>query len=93
MSPEKDKIALVVQSSDLSSLKLWNMGKQRREHPSDRVTKTGTKVVKNQLRFVRGCASMSLNILAERDRAQLEVCSGSIRQVNQCQSICEKEYS
>lgn len=52
MSPEKDKVALVVQRRHLSSLELGHMGEQGREHSSDRVSQTSVEVVEDQLGFV-----------------------------------------
>lgn len=52
MSPEKDKVALVVQSGDLSSLELGNVREQCSEHPADGMTQAGIKVVQDQLWLV-----------------------------------------
>lgn len=87
MSPEEDKVALVVQGSDLTTLEFGDVGEEGSEHSSDGVTETGVKVVEDQFWLVRGCASVSFDIFAELDRAQLEMCCGSVRQMNQRQRV------
>lgn len=45
MSSYKNVVALIVESDDLSSLKLWYLGHQCLEHASNGVTKSCVKVI------------------------------------------------
>lgn len=87
MSPEENEITLVVKSRNLTTLELWDMGEEGGKHSSDGVTETGVEVVEDQFWFVGGCATVAFDVLAELDRAQLEMCCGTVRQVNQRQRI------
>ena len=53
MSPEKDEVTLVVQSSDLTTLELGNMGEERSKHSSNGMAKTSVEVVEDQFWLVR----------------------------------------
>lgn len=60
MATEEQKVALIVQSHDLSSLELGHGWEECLEHAADGMTQTGDKVVKNELWIVIGGVCMSL---------------------------------
>lgn len=87
MSPKEDKITLVVKSRNLTTLELRDVREEGGEHSSDGVTEASVEVVEDQLWFVGGCAAVTFDVLTELDRAQLEMCCGAVRQVNQRQAV------
>ena len=87
MSSKENKITLVVKSRNLTTLELRDVGEEGGKHSSDGVTEAGVEVVEDQFWLVRGCATVAFNVLAELDRAQLEMCCGTVRQVNQRQRV------
>jgi hypothetical protein len=60
MSPEENEITLIVQCYDLSTLKLWELGKGGLKYASTSVAKSCHKSVQDELWVVGCCSSVAL---------------------------------
>jgi hypothetical protein len=60
MPPKENKVALIMQSDDLSALELRQWRKSGLEHPPDSVTKSSHEAVEDKFGMVGSCTSVSL---------------------------------
>ncbi len=58
--PEEDKVPLVVEGHDATTLDLGVMWEQGRQHPGDRVTEPRVEIGEDHFRLVRGRLSTPL---------------------------------
>lgn len=61
MTPEEDKIALVVESAHLTTFKLWHLRKQGSKHSPGCVPKSRIKIVEDQLWMMAGDTAVILS--------------------------------
>ena len=60
MSPEEQKISLIVYGDNLAALKLRKWWKSCLKHSSDGMTQASSKTIQNKFRVMRRCSPMAL---------------------------------
>lgn len=87
MSPEENKISLIVKSADSSAYEIRLVWEKRSELPGYSSTNNRMEVIDNYFWIVVCRISMMFNLVVEHIRCDFENSSWSIRQVHQNQFL------